>query len=558
MMNLRKLSFAVTLFSVCAMAQTQIEPSWSLISDQTNTDNATDLYVNPQGESFVIGHIGALPGFPFFYNLMLMKVSADGTEQWRKFIHPANDNWQLFATAVTGDDDGNIIVVYTENYRYSDYISARVVVRKYDGDGNIIWSNYLTDNVDGLIESLTSRELVFKDGDIYVVGSTYQDMYDNATGSDGLIYHIDGETGGIEKKIIYDSEFHTDDMLREIRVSDAGEIYAIGRSRGYAGPGGIYSNYDALTVKFGANGNFLWNVRHNGTGNAEDWGINLDIDDQGNVYTSSQIKILSISQRQVNVHKISPSGNVLWNYAYMGSSSGWNWDQPVEVLANGNVVLVGSGSEGITIKCLDPDNGSVIWTSIYNRNNAGAVNHQRYMISDAESNIYITGTSRDTTPMGDGYDMVTLKYTPGGTIVWESNYTHSNYDGAGDDGVKMDFDADGNVYAIGWTQDASYDNEFLLLKFGSSLATPSIAINATCVYPNPAVDVLNIIADGALQINRISLYDLAGRIIEDWTINEMTIFSNQVSFSIKDIASATYLLAIDTPNGRIMRKIQKI
>ncbi len=556
-MNLKTLFSAFFIMAMSrAVAQMEVDPSWTLISDQTHYDSATDLYVTPNGESFVLGHIGQVAGFPNSSNLMLIKVSADGIEQWRKFIHPINENWELFAKTITTDGNGNMIVVFNENYKYTDYVSARIVVRKYDTDGNVIWSHYLTDDIYGRIEDVAAREAVIKNGNLYLVGSTYQDMFAEDSSSDGLILKIDCEDGSIVNKIIFDSEYHSDDMLREMRVSDGGEIHAIGKSRGYAGPGGIYSNYDALTAKFGVDGDLIWTVRHNGSGNSEDLGINLDVDGQGNVYTSSQIKIIGINQRQVNIHKISPSGQILWNHAYMGSSSGWNWDQPVEIMQNGNVAFVASGIDGITTKVLDPATGSVIWHSNYNRNSAGAVNHPRYMITDADSNIYITGTSRDTTPMGNGYDMVTLKYSQDGVPEWVSNFSYSDYETAGDDGVKLALDSQANVYGIGWTQDATNNMEYLLLKYGASLTVNDAVPADISIYPNPASDFVNLRLNNIDQVESVSITDISGRILQNYRRAEFST-QNQMKIPLGDLASAIYIIVVETQGGRVAYKFLK-
>ena len=450
-------------------AQDEITPAWSFLGDATGTDGVTDLWVSPNGTSYMLGHITMLPGSEHRDGLMFMKVDAQGQEVWRHYLHGATEEWMLMAKGIVGSPDGYLYIVYTEGFRYTHYTNSRVMVKKYNQQGDEIWTRDLTGDIPGRLESLNARNLMCKDGYLYMAGSYNENILNTADlDSDGLIYKIDAADGDIAAKVVYNSDYGSDDVFMQIKVDPAGNMYVIGRSRGLNGPGGIYSHYDSLTVKYDAQGNKLWESALNGEGNAEDHGIDLDIDSQGNTYTSSQVKRIGVNQRVVVIRKHAPDGNVLWTHLFQGSSSGYTYKQPVALLPNGNVVFVTANEDGINTIALNGTDGTQVWATNYNRSAAGAANHQRDMITDAQGNIYVTGTSRDNTPFGNGYDMVTLCYDSAGALLWLSNYNHSNYDGAGDDGVTLKQDAAGNVYAIGWTQGENYNDDFLLLKYGDA------------------------------------------------------------------------------------------
>ncbi len=551
-MNLKKLLLAVFLGVVAAAdAQSLSNPEWTLVSDATNSDHVTDLYVTASGDSYVIGHIGQLPGNPNFDGLMLIKANNAGEELWRQYIFPVNGNWGLFAKGITGDADGNVYLLFNENYRYTDHTSARVILRKYDSSGALIWSQYVTPDQEALIEAPVSRQLIYQDGYLYCGGSLYQNVLAAGSSMDALIYKLSAADGTVASRIVYNSPFASDDLFRDIHVDGSGSIWAIGRSRGYVGPGGIYSHYDSLTARFAPDGTLMWEHRLNGSGNSEDWGINLTVDQAGNAFISSQLKALSISQKQVHVQKLSAAGTVQWTHTYQGSSSEYNWDQPVEMMPNGNVLLVNSCAEGIRSVALNAGSGAVVWENFYERDDTGAYNRPRHAMVDPQGNIYITGRSRDNTPMGDGYDMVTLKYSPAGNLVWESHYTYGNYDTAGDEGVKLGHDEDGNVYAIGWIQDAANNNDFALLKYGeSSLSTPDIATLQAIAYPNPAAGFINLSSPG--EMVSATLYDLGGRAVRTWEVRGL-----EARLGLDGLAPALYMLAVTGPAGTKTIKINK-
>lgn len=550
---IKKAILRMCILLPCAViSQNVINPSWVHFADESNSDYVTDLWVAPGGESYTIGHIGSVGDNPD--GLMLLKVNALGQEIWRRKIYPATDEWGLMAKSIIADEHGDIFVAYNERFKYTHFTNNRVVVNKYNTQGELLWSTYYTAHENGPIEEVATHAAACKNGILYLAGtSTHLDPSANLN---GMIVKINLGTGELMQKIVFNSQYNSDDIFRQIKVDDTGNMWAVGRSRGYMWPGGIYSDYDANVVKYNADGQLQWEHRENGTSNNIDFGINIAIDDEGNCYTSNQVKSLSISQSKVLVQKISALGAILWTYEYQGSSSGYNWDQPVSLLPNGNVALVFSNEDGINTMCLDGFDGTQVWTANYNRNSMGMANHQRNMVVDALGNIYITGTSRDNTPMGGGYDLVTLKYNSQGTLEWLSNFNHANYDTAGDDGVRLMLDSMGNVYAIGWTSGDNFNDDFLLLKYGDAvMGTEDIEEASVLVYPNPVSDFINIVVPESIIPDEITLADMNGKIML-----YMNKFSNQrgvISFDMQGLSTGIYLMTIQSQKETIVFKVIK-
>lgn len=536
------------------IAQENTEPAWAYFADISNSDHVTDLWVTPAGESYIIGHVGTAGSNP--EGLMLTKVSTSGEEMWQKFIYADTEDWGLFAKAVLADDAGNVFVVFNERFKYTHFTNNRIVVHKYTPQGELLWSDHYTVEENGPIEEISTDAVVYKNGTLYLAGSS--NHLDPSANADGMIVKINGNDGNLIQKIIFNSEYNTDDVFKQLSVDENGNVWAVGRSRGYMWPGGIYSDYDANVVKYNENGEFQWEHRENGTSNHVDFGINITVDNEGNCYTSNQVKSLSISQSKVLVQKLSPIGEVLWAYQYQGSSSGYTWDQPIDLLPNGNVALVFSNEDGINTACLNGSNGTLLWMVNYNRNSMGMANHQRDMITDGNGNIYVTGTSRDNIDFGGGYDMVTLKYDSQGNLEWLSNFNHGDYSTTGDDGVRLMLDSVGNVYAIGWTSyGEDFNDDFLLLKYGNAvMGTEDMEKNRIAFYPNPVTDVAYLSLTETSDIaTAMHLVDMNGRIIKRW--ESIKNDGSVIPLDFSGITPGFYILNIQTGNNFNSFKIYK-
>ena len=541
------------LTTLSTNAQTSRTPNWTHNIDITNSDYATDIWVNPGGETYTFARITNHGGH--LDALAITKTNDQGQELWKRFIYAVNTDWQLFANAVVGDENGNLYALFNEKTRYTDSNRNRIVIRKYHPNGDLLWQQYLTNSVENRTEEANRKVFEYKNGALYVLGSMYDENLWTTQGSDGILYKIAANDGSIIFRKTYNSQYNSDDMLKDIAISDSGEIWAIGRSRGYAFTGGIYSHYDSITVKWNANGDFQWEHRINGSGNAEDFGINLTLDPNGNCYTSSQLKRIGINALQVVIEKISPSGTMLWSHGSVSSSTGYTTKQPVELLPNGNVVFATSNADGINLIALNSNNGSQLWATNFNRNNLGAQNRQSDLAIDGNGNIYITGSSRDNTPSGDGIDMTTLKYNSLGELLWYSFITYGNYATAGDFGDVIKWNpANESLYAVGNVQDTNFNNNFLIAKYGeSTLGVLDVIKNAVKVYPNPTQNILNI---NFSLVDKVvfELFDANGRFLKQWNI-ESGADSHQIDIS--QFSQGLYILKISADNYNYSHKIIK-
>ncbi len=79
---------------------------------------------------------------------------------------------------------------------------------------------------------------------------------------------------------------------------------------------------------------------------------------------------------------------------------------------------------------------------------------------DGPGNVVVTGSSRGT---GSGYDFVTVKYTSGGSSLWEARYNGT----ANADDIASDIQCDrsGNAYVTGSSRGSGTEEDFATIKY---------------------------------------------------------------------------------------------
>ena len=85
------------------------------------------------------------------------------------------------------------------------------------------------------------------------------------------------------------------------------------------------------------------------------------------------------------------------------------------------------------------------------------------MVIDASGNIYVVGTSFI---LGEGFNLVTLKYDNAGNLLWSNTYDGPN--NSIDEGRAIAIDASGNVFVTGYVHVAAADYEIITIKYDAN------------------------------------------------------------------------------------------
>jgi len=73
------------------------------------------------------------------------------------------------------------------------------------------------------------------------------------------------------------------------------------------------------------------------------------------------------------------------------------------------------------------------------------------------------------------------------------------------------------------------------------------------LYPNPATNVVNITNNENMQVQQVTVYDIAGKQLNTQTFNNET----QIQLNVENLANGTYMLHLQTAQGTAVKKLVK-
>jgi len=253
----------------------------------------------------------------------------------------------------------------------------------------------------------------------------------------------------------YNGSGNLDDQGRALAVDDSGNVYVTGHSIGSG------SSLDYTTIKYNPNGDTLWVRRYNGPGNDNDLALALAVDTSGNVYVTG-FSFSSGNNYDYTTIKYAPNGDTLWVRRYNGPGNGDDIAYSLAVDTSGNVYVTGYSSGGpsydyATIK-YNPA-GDTLWVRRYG--GLAIDNDYAYALAiDTSGNVYVTGSS------GSLSDYATIKYAPNGDTTWVRRYNGpgNSFDVA----YALAVDDSGNVYVTGQSFGSGSSFDYATIKYASN------------------------------------------------------------------------------------------
>lgn len=201
---------------------------------------------------------------------MVMKLNAlTGGGGWYNYYNYSNRDDRGFAVAV--DNTGTDVFVtgasfYDGGSDY-DYITIKYTngiqqwVKRYNGTGNGI--------------DQASSIAIDNSGNVYVTG------FSRGNGTDFDYATIKYNSDGIQLWVArYNSPANGYDRATKLKLDASGNVYVTGYSVGNG------TSTDYATIKYNSAGVQQWVMRYNGTGNSEDYALDLAVDNLNNVYVT--------------------------------------------------------------------------------------------------------------------------------------------------------------------------------------------------------------------------------------------------------------------------------
>ena len=251
---------------------------------------------------------------------------------------------------------------------------------------------------------------------------------------------------------VYDGPAHLTDEASALVVDMSGNVYVTGRSEGNG------TGFDFATVKYNTNGNLQWVQRYNGTGNNLDYGKDLKLDKQGNLYVTGMSYGIGQNADYVTI-RYNPNGTQQWVQRYNGPGNGTDIPAALYVDPQNNVYTTGvSDADFLTIRYNSAGNQQ--WVQRFDRLGGDAATA---ITGDADQ-VYVTGWSFN--PQGTVSDYCTIKYTAQGTRQWVRIYDGPGHDI--DQASSIATDASGNVYITGASVGVNSNFDYATIKYDAA------------------------------------------------------------------------------------------
>lgn len=254
----------------------------------------------------------------------------------------------------------------------------------------------------------------------------------------------------------YNGSGNSNDYGNIVEVDNTGNIYVTGQIKGATG------NYDFCTIKYNSSGIKIWEQIYNGSGNGDDIPFSMVLDKVGNLYVTGRSYLQSTSTDYVTI-KYNSAGMIEWIQSYT-SNAGTDIAQSVAVDTLGNVYVTGTTGATIiadiaTIKY--SSSGVQQWVQTYG--NSGYIDEGRKVVVDRSGNVYVGATNGLASGISD---IVLIKYNSSGTLQWIQRYNGPGNDWDFVRGLALD--SNGDIIISGGSTGIGTSTDYITIKYNPS------------------------------------------------------------------------------------------
>jgi len=433
--------------------------------------------------------------------VMTVKYSPEGETLWtRRRMALGRLNG---AVAVQADGDDNVVVA--GRFRGSSYSYFEGLVAKYSWRGSELWWSVAGDG-----DSLTALQ-VATNGDIYVAGFRQIPIHMNVWVRTAK-YSADGEEVWSRDWIPYESLLVAGTPLLLWHYG-AGTNLLLTDSLLYVG--GCYRHWNRDTnvvlLQYDLGGKLRWKRTLSGPGGNSDAAYDVKFDGQGNVIVAGCLDNTN-EAADLAVAKYSQDGTLSWQRTYRGIQGGEDGARKVQTDADGNVYVLGysegdsTGLDFVTIKY--DATGNQRWVRRYD-GPAHGTDVPVGLTVDRAGNVIVTGASQG---IGTEADFATVKYSPTGQELWARRY--NGLADSADQPGGITVDTAGNVYVSGKSRESGNWHPATTIKYDPG---GTVVWTTQCEDPEPRwsdfdIAGIGIGPDGGVYLGGFGIYYIAAKL----------------------------------------------
>lgn len=221
-------------------------------------------------------------------------------------------------------------------------------------------------------------------------------------------------------------------------------------------------NWDFNVVSMTPAGDVNWIHQHNV--GFMDWAFSIVQGSDYNIYAAGFVTDNITYDEDFFVISLDPStGDTNWTYRYNGPANLYDEAWSVVYGLDGNVYAAGysttiAGQQDFTVISIDPATGTANW--IYRYDGTGHVDDGAYhLVYGSDGNVYAAGYSVDATNQQD-FTVISIDPTSG-TANWIYQYDGTSHS---DDAANyVVYGLDGNIYAVGHSTNSGTQQDFTVV-----------------------------------------------------------------------------------------------